>query len=56
MYRPVRPVTLKRIKGDSRQACGPAVISARMESAGIADAELCAQERRGHTTLYWLPK
>lgn len=52
MYKPVKPVILKKTKGDKRPQFGPAMISARSQGVGIADFELDLHR----TILYWRPK
>jgi hypothetical protein len=53
---PIKPIVLRRIKGDRRPLCGPAAIGARCCSVEEADASLEVRRTRTSATLYWLPR
>lgn len=53
MYRPVRPVVLKRQAGDRRPIDGPPIVSARSYGVALAPGEPVARKLRGGRLLVW---
>lgn len=57
MYQPVRPVVLKRNKGDKRPQFGPWMVSARSSFVRLWDeAVLHVSKRKDGNAIYWAPK
>ena len=57
MFQPVKPVILKRSKGDKRPLFAGWGIAARVErSKKETNAELTAQKESGGYLLWWKPK
>jgi len=56
MYKPVRPVVLKRNRDDRRPQFAGSMISARSHFVKIADSELALKSGREGGVLYWTPK
>lgn len=54
-YRPVRPVVLKRDKGDRRLIGAPDLLSARAHAVGIAPGEYVGRKVKGGTAIYYGP-
>lgn len=56
-YLPVKPLVMKRPKGERRPVGGPMLLSARIGRVKIADVDLkIVPKNRGKFILYWEPK
>lgn len=55
MYKPVKPLILKKQKGDKRPEFAGAMLSARQEYVGLPDFELNLAKVKDGKVLYWEP-
>jgi hypothetical protein len=55
MYRPVKPVTVSRNKGDSRPLI-PGLFSARFHKCAESRVELCMKQEPKGYLIYWAPR
>ena len=56
MYKPVKPVRLKRTDGDKRPLGGAPILSARAEYDGVPEMVLDYVGDQSGLTMYWRPE